>query len=92
METLRLAGGDHIFMNKHMLGKELALANKQELQVEKEYFKALCFILRADETLFNDLKSSVYRGIYEYVYCVISIHSNLIKLDITSPRYRLVYF
>ena len=65
METLKLAGGDHIFTSEDMLGKELNLASPQELQAEKEYFKAVCFILSADETryknLFSDLKKSTYR-------------------------------
>ena len=53
-----------------MSRRELALSTKQELQVKKEYVKAVWFILRADETrdenICLDLKSLAYRGRDKY--------------------------
>ena len=70
VEMLILVSGDHIFMSEHMLGKELASVNEQDIQVEKEYFKAVCFILRAKKIrhtyIFNELRSLADHGRYEY--------------------------
>ena len=67
VETLILAGGEHILVSKELIGKDdLSLATKEELNEEKQKFMATCFILRSDETrykkLLDDLKSSANRG------------------------------
>jgi hypothetical protein len=71
VETLILAGGEHILVSKELIGKDdLSLATKEELNEEKQKFMATCFILRSDETrykkLLDDLKSSANRGRDEY--------------------------
>ena len=53
MKTLKLVGGDHMFTIEDMLGKELHLVSPQELQAEKEYFKVVCFMLRADAATYK---------------------------------------
>jgi len=68
--TLTTAGGEHIFVSKDMLGKDLGVATADEVKDEKEYFLAMCFILRSDKgrykKLLEDLKSSANRGRDEY--------------------------
>jgi len=52
------------------MGKTLAVANTKEVTEEHKYFKAMCFILRADDlrykNILDDLKRSAYRGRDEY--------------------------
>ena len=66
VQTLKIAGGEHILMSREMLGNELAVATKGEINGEKENFMAICFMLRSDENrykkLLDDLRSSVTRG------------------------------
>ena len=66
-----------------MLGKELLLENKQELQVEKEYFKVICFIIRGDKNryknLFSDLKCLDYRGRDEYTAILTAPYDLLVR-------------
>ena len=42
VETLKIAGGEHILVSKTMLGKELATATKAEINREKEKPMAVC--------------------------------------------------
>ena len=74
-ETLKLAGGEHVFVSKEMLGVDkLSDATKKEIDDEKDRFMATCFILRSDgfsersryKKLLDDLKSSANRGRDEY--------------------------
>ena len=69
-ERLNLEGGGHLFISEQMLGKKIASATDKDLEVEKERFKAVCFILRADENRYKSLskvlKSAAYRGRDEY--------------------------
>ena len=44
-----LAGGRHILCSPKILGKYMASCTTVEIDAEKERFKAMCFILRADE-------------------------------------------
>ena len=66
VETLKIAGGEHILVSKMMLKKELAAASKSEISAEKERFMAVCYILKCDNNRYkklnDDLKSSANRG------------------------------
>jgi len=73
-EMLKLAGGDHIFVSKDMMGvDDLSSATKRK-DAKRERFMAECFILRCDglsehsryKKLLKDLKSSANRGRDEY--------------------------
>ena len=74
-ETLKLAGGEHIFVSKEMLKvDDLSSMTKKERDAEKDRFMAACFILRCDgfgersryKNILEDLKSSANRGRDEY--------------------------
>lgn len=69
-ESLELAGGGHIFCSPDILKKAIEHVTTEEIKEEKERFKAICFLARADETqygsLMDDLKQSVIRGHDEY--------------------------
>ena len=42
----------------------MASCNNVEIDAEKEIFKAICFILRADETRYGDLLEELWKGVY----------------------------
>ena len=50
LENIFLAGGGHILCSPQILGKYMASCTTVEIDAEKERFKAMCFILRADKT------------------------------------------
>lgn len=75
VETLKLAGGEHVLVSKEMMGvDQLSSVTKQQKEKEMERLLAVCFILRSDGTgersrykkLLEDLKSSANRGRDEY--------------------------
>ena len=70
VETLKIAGGEHILISPEMLGKKLGEATSDELREEKEKFMAICFIVRSDaeryKVLLQDLKRSANLGRDEY--------------------------
>ena len=70
IETLKLAGGEHILVSEMLLGKKIENASGAEIYEEKEKFMAICYILRSDVDrygkLLEDLKSSANRGRDEY--------------------------
>ena len=70
VETLKIAGGEHLLVSPTLMGKTIDAATADEINDEKEHFLAICFILRSDETrykkLLDDLKSSANRGRDEY--------------------------
>ena len=70
VETLKLAGGEHVLISPKLLGKDVHVATQDERKEEKEHFMAICFIVRSDEgrykKLLDDLKSSANRGRDEY--------------------------
>jgi len=93
METLKIAGGEYILASEQMMGKDIKTATDKEVQTEKEHFKAICFILRADEgrfkKLLDDLKSSANRGRDEYPTTLTSALDLLVResgeYDQTTP-------
>ena len=70
VQTLKIAGGEHVLVSKVMLGKELSSATDDEINAEREKFLAMCFILRSNEVtykkLLDDLKRSTNLGRDEY--------------------------
>ena len=69
LENMILAGGGHILCIPQILGKYMASCTTVEIYSKKEIFKAMYFILRADENrygnLLEELRKGVYRGRYE---------------------------
>ena len=70
IETLKIAGGEHLLVSPSMLGAELSTATDLQIRQEKEKYMAICFILRSDELrhkrLLEDLKRSANLGRDEY--------------------------
>ena len=70
IETLKIAGGEHILISPVMLGSELSAASSTQLSTEKEKCMAICFILKSDKErykdLLQDLKRSANLGRDEY--------------------------
>ena len=62
LETLKIAGGEHILISPEMLGMKIDVASNTQLREEKEKFMAICFVLRSDperyKVLLQDLKRS----------------------------------
>ena len=53
VETLKLAGGEHILVSPKIMGKELSAASSSEVEDEKQRLMAVYFILRCDEGIKN---------------------------------------
>ena len=72
-----------MFVSEKMLGEKITSATDKELEVEREKFKAVSFILRANEnrckSLFKDFKSLVYRGRGEYPITITSTFDLLVR-------------
>ena len=70
VETLKLAGGEHVRVSNELINKPATNITDTDRQKEKEHFLAVAFILRSDENrykkLLDDLKSSANRGRNEY--------------------------
>ena len=70
MQTLKIAGGGHILVSGTMLGKDLNKATEAEINIEREKFMGMCFILHSHEgtykKLLDDLKRSANLGRDEY--------------------------
>ena len=60
IETLKIAGGEHMLVSPTLMGKTIDGATSDEIKDEKEHFMAICFIVRSDENkyrkLLDDLK------------------------------------
>ena len=64
LENMILAGGGHILCSPQILGKDMVSFTPMEINTEKERFKALCFILRADEICYGDILEQLRKGVY----------------------------
>ena len=68
IETLKIAGGEHILVSPLMIGTELTKATDPRICEERKKFMAICFILRSDPDpdrytrLLEDLKRSTNPG------------------------------
>ena len=54
VETLKIAGGDHILVSSTMLKMKISDATKQQINAEREMFMAVSFILRSDNNRFKN--------------------------------------
>ena len=70
VETLKIAGSEHILVSTKIMGKSTKDASSTELNEEKEKHMAACYVLRSNENRFSklleDLKKSVNMGRDEY--------------------------
>ena len=57
VKALNLVGGSHIFTSEKMLGKKISSATDKELEAERENFKAIHFILRANGNRLKNLRT-----------------------------------
>ena len=81
LQNLELAGGKHMMYSPELIGIENP--SGEEIKQERERFKAMCFILRADEgrygELLDELKKGVYKGRDEYPTTVSDAYELLIR-------------
>ena len=72
-----------------ILGKDISSCTNMEINAEKDRFKAMCFILRAEKIRYSDsleeLQKGVYRGGDEYPTTVSDTYTLLIR---TSQQIR----
>ena len=70
VQTLKIAGCEHILVSTKIMGKEIKDITNAEINDEKEQFMAACYILRSDDNRFKrlleDLKRSANLGRDEY--------------------------
>ena len=70
IQTLKIAGGDHMLVSKAMLGKEIHEAASAEIMIECKRIMCICFILLSHKgtckKLLDDLKRSANLGRDEY--------------------------
>ena len=52
---MNLAGGTHILCSPQIIDKDLIQCTNTEINAEKDIFKAMCFVSRADESRYRDL-------------------------------------
>ena len=64
LENMILAGGGHILCSPQIIGKDMVSCTPIEINTEKERFKAMCFILRADKIRYGDLLEELRKGVY----------------------------
>ena len=83
VETLKIAGGEHIFVSKAMLKKDISMATKAEVNAEREKFMAITFILGSTSNRFKklckDLKSAANRGRDEYPVTLMEAFNLLVR-------------
>ena len=49
IETLKIAGGEHVLVSPKLMLKTIDMASSSEINAEKERFLEICFILRSGE-------------------------------------------
>ena len=64
LEDMILAGGGLILCSPQILGKDIISCTTMEINTEKERFKAMCFILRANKIRYSDLLEELRKGVY----------------------------
>ena len=83
LENMILARGGHILCSPQIFGKDMVSCTTMEINKEKERFKAMCFILRADKIRYGDLleelRKGVYRGRNEYPTTVPEAYELLLR-------------
>ena len=70
LETLITAGGKHIMCSPDLMDKDGDEGTEEEIEIEENKFKVICYIKRGDpnryNSLLNDLKHAAYVGRDEY--------------------------
>jgi len=61
---LELKGGENLFFSSQILRKDLSMASNDEINAEKECFKAMCFIIWANETRYGELLDDMKKGVF----------------------------
>ena len=91
VETLKIAGGEHVLVSPTLMGKTIDAATDEEIKDEKDHFLAITYVVRSDEgrykTLLDDLKSSANRGRDEYPKSLTDAFDLLVR---TSGEYDTV--
>ena len=95
VETLKLAGGEHVLVSNDLINKSVTNITDTDIQKEKEHVLAVAFILRSDEhrykKLLDDLKSSANRGRDEYPTSLTAAFDLLVResgeYDSVRPRF-----
>ena len=71
VNTLKIAGGEHILASEIVMGETISVATKGEIDVDKDKCMSVCLILRSDDMRYkklnDDLKSSANWGRDEYL-------------------------
>ena len=72
-----------MFSSSETVGKEATSAFGKEIKDEAERFKAVCFIIRANEKRFkklhDNLKISAYRGRNDYPTTLTAAYTHLVR-------------
>ena len=55
LENMNVSGGSHVLCSPKIIGKELSQCTTAEINGDKDRFKAIFFILRADKSRYRDL-------------------------------------
>ena len=53
VETLKIAGREHILVSTTLLGREIKNSTVAEINAEKDEFMAICYILRSNEVRYK---------------------------------------
>ena len=63
LENMNLAGGAHVLCSSQIIGKYLSQCTTAATNTNKERFKAMCFVLREDESCYGDLLYELRKGV-----------------------------
>jgi len=62
---LKISGGAHVMSSSKLLNKSIHKADPEKMKKEAEIFKAMCFLLRANETRYEDFLKKSKKGVYK---------------------------
>ena len=62
---MNLAGGARVLCSPQFIGKNLSQCTTTEIHVDRERFKAMCFVLMADVSCYRDLLEELRKGVYK---------------------------
>lgn len=64
LQTLELAGGEHIFCSPQLTDKSIDTMSDDEIKEEEDKFKAVCLLQRSDPERYDDLCNDLQKGSY----------------------------
>jgi len=83
--NLELSKGKHIFCSPQLLKKKVHVAAPDKVEKKAERFRAMCFMLHADEARYRDLqeelKQGVYKGHNEYPVTISDAYTLLLQMS-----------